>query len=99
MDTVTSSGTTRGRRESYDDVSSEAQFGNAARPAPHGYVSTEHDFEAIRSSAEFVALRRRLRAFIFPMGALFLAWYFGYVLLSDYLPGFMSEKVFGDVNI
>lgn len=107
MDTVTSSSTTRGRRERYD-VGGAAQFGNAARPAPQRPAparpgprpaSTEPDFEAIRNSAEFIALRRRLRGFIFPMGVIFLAWYFGYVLLSAYLPEFMSEKVFGDVNV
>ena len=33
------------------------------------------------------------------MTALFLAWYFLYVLLSVYAPDFMSTKVFGNINV
>jgi uncharacterized membrane protein (DUF485 family) len=44
-------------------------------------------------------LRRRLRGFVFPMTAAFLVWYMLYVLLSDYATGFMSTKVFGNINI
>jgi len=44
-------------------------------------------------------LRRRLRNFVFPMTAAFLIWYLLYVLMSDYAHGFMSTKVFGNVNV
>jgi uncharacterized membrane protein (DUF485 family) len=50
-------------------------------------------------SADFVALRRRLRAFVFPMTALFLVWYLLYVLLADYAHGFMSIKLVGNINV
>ena len=53
----------------------------------------------LQKSPEFVDLRRRHRKFVFPMTALFLAWYFLYVLLAAYAPGFMSQKVFGNVNV
>ncbi len=57
------------------------------------------DWASIEESADFVVLRRRLRGFVFPMTAAFLVWYLLYVLLSDYAHGFMSTKVFGNVNI
>jgi uncharacterized membrane protein (DUF485 family) len=57
------------------------------------------DWEAIEQSADFAVLRRRLRGFVFPMTAAFLVWYLLYVLLSDYAHGFMSTKVFGNINI
>jgi len=50
-------------------------------------------------SAEFVVLRRRLRGFVFPVTAFFLAWYFLYVLLAAFAPGFMSIKVAGNINV
>jgi len=53
----------------------------------------------LQQSPEFGDLRRRHRKFVFPMAALFLAWYFLYVLLAAYAPDFMSHKVFGNVNV
>ena len=53
----------------------------------------------LQQTEEFGELRRRFRRFVFPMTALFLAWYFLYVLLSTYAPDFMGTKVFGNVNI
>lgn len=50
-------------------------------------------------SAEFQQLRRTFRSFIFPMTALFLVWYFVYVLLAAFASGFMSTKVFGNINV
>jgi len=54
---------------------------------------------ALQRSEEFAELRTRFRRFVFPMTALFLAWYFLYVLLSTYAHGFMSTKVFGNINV
>lgn len=53
----------------------------------------------LQNSEEFADLRRRFRSFVFPMTALFLAWYFLYVLLSTYASDFMSAKVFGNINV
>ncbi|RCW46136.1 uncharacterized membrane protein (DUF485 family) [Halopolyspora algeriensis] len=64
----------------------------AGEPSPD--VWTE-----VHSSAEFVALRRRLRSFVFPMTGLFLAWYLLYILLADYAHGFMSIKLVGNINV
>ena len=55
----------------------------------------EHTAAPTRDAArptEFAELRRRFRSFVFPMTALFLAWYFLYVLLSTYAPDFMSTE-------
>ncbi|MGH3912853.1 MAG: DUF485 domain-containing protein [Pseudonocardiaceae bacterium] len=49
--------------------------------------------------AEFAGLRRRLRGFIFPVTGFFLGWYFLYVLLAAFAPGFMSRQVAGNINI
>jgi uncharacterized membrane protein (DUF485 family) len=50
-------------------------------------------------SAQFIELRRRLRGFVFPMTALFLSWYFLYVLLAAFAPGFMSIRLIGNINV
>jgi uncharacterized membrane protein (DUF485 family) len=76
-----------------------SRVGNATRAAPRRPVAPQPDYKAIHDSPEFVALRRRLWVFVFPVGALFVAWYFGYVLLSAYAPAFVSQKVVGDVNL
>ncbi|MGI8716588.1 MAG: DUF485 domain-containing protein [Lapillicoccus sp.] len=53
----------------------------------------------VQQSEEFGNLRRRFRRFVFPMTALFLAWYFLYVLCAAFLPDFMATKVWGNINI
>ncbi|KZB86465.1 DUF485 domain-containing protein [Amycolatopsis regifaucium] len=60
---------------------------------------SESDWEKVQASPEFTELRRRLRVFVFPVSALFLIWYLLYVLLADYAAGFMSTKLFGNVNV
>lgn len=57
------------------------------------------DWTRVHDSPEFKNLRRRLRGFVFPMTAVFLGWYLLYVLLADYAHGFMSTKVFGNINV
>ncbi len=57
------------------------------------------DWTEVQNSAEFTELRRRLRGWVFPMTAAFLAWYLLYVLMSDYAHDFMSTKVFGNINV
>lgn len=56
-------------------------------------------YVALQQTPEFQELRRKFRSFVFPMTALFLVWYFVYVLLSIFAPGFMGTKVFGNINI
>lgn len=66
---------------------------------PRERVVTQEDYERAQASPEFQELRRRVRAFAFPMTAAFLLWYLSYVLLSTYAVDFMSTPVIGHVNI
>ena len=59
----------------------------------------ETDYQRVQNSEEFQALRSRFRRFVFPMTALFLAWYFLYVLLADYAHDFMSIRVWGNITV
>ena len=68
-----------------------------AQPTAHGGTPTA--YEQVQASSEFADLRRRFRRFVFPTTALFLAWYFLYVLLAAFAPEFMSTKVWGNINI
>ena len=56
-------------------------------------------YVAIQATPEFAHLRRTFRAFVFPMTALFLVWYFVYVLLAAYAHDFMSHKVGGNITV
>ncbi|WP_454199093.1 DUF485 domain-containing protein [Nocardia sp. Marseille-Q1738] len=57
------------------------------------------EFADAQASPQFQELRNRLRRFVFPMTALFLLWYLGYVLLGAYAHDFMSRPVFGNINV
>jgi len=64
----------------------------SAPPDPQNYV-------AVQQSPEFVALRKTLRGFIFPMTIAFFLWYALYVILSAYARDFMGTKVVGNINV
>jgi uncharacterized membrane protein (DUF485 family) len=56
-------------------------------------------YQEVQASEEFQGLRRRFRRFVFPLTALFLAWYFLYVIMAAYATSFMSHKVVGNINV
>jgi uncharacterized membrane protein (DUF485 family) len=56
-------------------------------------------WDEVQASPDFVELRRRLRGFVFPATAAFLAWYLAYVLLATYARGFMGTKLLGNINV
>ena len=56
-------------------------------------------YQAISESAGFQELRKRFRAFVFPMTVAFLVWYLLYVVLSAYARDFMGTKVVGNINV
>jgi len=56
-------------------------------------------YEAVRASRDFWTLRRRFGSFVGPACALFVCWYFLYVILAVFAPGFMRLSVFGDINV
>ncbi|WP_102145906.1 DUF485 domain-containing protein [Mycobacterium hubeiense] len=62
-------------------------------------TETHPEYLAVQVSPEFQELRSRLRRFVFPMSALFLIWYFAYVLLSVFATDFMAIKVWGNINV
>jgi uncharacterized membrane protein (DUF485 family) len=60
---------------------------------------TQEEYLAAQNSPEFVDLKKRFRAFAFPMTVAFFAWYLLYVLLSTYATDFMATRIFGNVNL
>lgn len=60
---------------------------------------TPEEYLAAQNSPEFLNLKKRFRAFAFPMTFAFFFWYLLYVLLSTYASGFMATEVFGNVNV
>lgn len=77
-----------------------AGFGGISRKPDRAPANSgTPDFAAIRSGAEFGALRRRFRWFVFPMSALFFLWYLTYVLLAAFARDLMSHRLFGSVNV
>jgi uncharacterized membrane protein (DUF485 family) len=62
-------------------------------------IASGQHFAAAAASPEFGELRRRLRRFVFPMTAVFLLWYFAYVLLGAFAHDFMATKVWGNINV
>lgn len=69
-------------------------------PSPDASPQSREDFYVhVQQSAEFQDLRRRFRGFVLPVTGAALVWYFLYVLLAAYAPGFMGRQVFGNINI
>ena len=63
------------------------------------YTPTQAGYVAMQESADFQELRRRYRGWVLPVAAGSLVWYFAYVLLTTYAPGFMSQKLIGNINV
>jgi uncharacterized membrane protein (DUF485 family) len=64
--------------------------------------STHHsnvDWEAAERSPEFQELIKRRRAFVVPATIFFLAWFFGFILLTAYAPSFMGESVYEGLTV
>jgi uncharacterized membrane protein (DUF485 family) len=53
----------------------------------------------MEETEDFAMLRKRYRAFAFPMTAAFLAWYLLFVLCSSFAKGFMSTEIIGNINV
>ncbi len=54
---------------------------------------------AAQASPDFVQLKKRFRAFAFPMTAVFLGWYLLYVIASGWARDFMGQKLWGNINV
>ncbi len=66
----------------------------------HGtYSPAEAKYVDMQQSPDFQDLRRRYRGWVIPVAIAALVWYFLYVALAAYAPGFMGQKVLGNINI
>ena len=65
----------------------------ALRPVDHDSLL------AAQRSDDFVELKKRFRGFVFPMTAVFLAWYLLYVVASGWARDFMGQKLVGNINV
>jgi uncharacterized membrane protein (DUF485 family) len=54
------------------------------------------DWQGAETSPEFQELVRSKRRFIVPATLGFMAWYFGFIVLAGYAPGFMGETFLVD---
>ncbi|HVM28844.1 MAG TPA: DUF485 domain-containing protein [Mycobacteriales bacterium] len=63
------------------------------------YTPQEAKYLAAQEAPEFQELRRRYRRWVLPVTAAALAWYFLYVALAAYAPGFMGRPVLGNINV
>ncbi|MEU2557754.1 DUF485 domain-containing protein [Streptomyces longispororuber] len=70
---------------------------DGAEPVPP--APSAQEYVAVQQSPEFAELRAAHRSFAFPLTVAFIAWYLGYVLLSNYAGGFMGTKLFGNINV
>lgn len=70
------------------------------QPGSHTHAQ-RHDpvYAKLAASDDFQELRRRYRAFVFPVTIGFLAWYLLYVVLSNWAPDFMGHKLVGNINV
>jgi uncharacterized membrane protein (DUF485 family) len=80
-----------------------ASFGSRGRitavPVSRSGRDDGTGYELVQASREFQNLRRRFRRFAIPVTAGFLGWYFLYVIVAAFAPGFMRIKVVGEVNV
>jgi uncharacterized membrane protein (DUF485 family) len=72
---------------------------SSAQVDPDGAPGRITSSMEVQASPEFEELRRTFRRWVFPMTGLFLAWYFLYVLMSNYAHDFMSKSVIGNVHV
>jgi uncharacterized membrane protein (DUF485 family) len=68
----------------------------AARGAGPDYQHAEIDWVAAERSPEFRELVRKKKAFVVPATIFFLVWYFGFIVLAGYAPGFMGREFLTD---
>jgi uncharacterized membrane protein (DUF485 family) len=61
-----------------------------------GQRHPEIDWKAVERSPEFRELIKRKKAFVIPATLFFLAWYFGFIILSGYAPEFMGREFITD---
>jgi len=63
--------------------------------APESHI----DWEAIEGTPEFQELVRERRSFVLPATIFFLSWYMGFIVLTAYAKGFMSERIYEGLTV
>jgi len=56
-------------------------------------------YEVVHASREFRTLRRRFVSYVTPVTFAFIGWYFIFVVVAAFAPGFMRIQVVGSINI
>ena len=56
-------------------------------------------YQRLHATGEFAELKRSYLGFVVPVTIAFMVWYFLYVVLSNWAPGFMGAKVLGNINV
>ena len=68
-----------------------------------GHAGDDHhpeiDWIAAEDSPEFKELLKKRRAFVLPATIFFFVWYFGFILLAGYAPGFMGTSLIGGFTL
>jgi uncharacterized membrane protein (DUF485 family) len=77
----------------------QGSTGSTVAPPPPPSRGNVSGYEAVRASRDFWTIRRRLGSFVGPACALFIIWYFLFVIVAVFAPGFMRISVFGDLNV
>jgi uncharacterized membrane protein (DUF485 family) len=78
----------------------QSRQGSASSTAPpQAGRENASGYEAVRASRDFWTIRRRFGSFVGPACTLFIVWYFLFVIIAVFAPGFMRISVFGDINI
>jgi uncharacterized membrane protein (DUF485 family) len=90
----------RGSTGSTGGLAFQPRVGNASTTAgtQPGRASAV-GYEAVRASRDFWTIQRRFGSFVRPACVLFIVWYFLFVIIAVFAPGFMRIDVFGDVNV
>ena|ERR1700757_2837421 len=63
------------------------------------YEASQTEWDRVAASPEFHDLMATKKIFIIPAIILFIVYYFALPVLVGYAPGFMSTKVWGEVNL
>jgi uncharacterized membrane protein (DUF485 family) len=57
------------------------------------------DWEEIERSSAFQELVRKRKSFVLPGTIFFLTWYMGFILLTAYAEGFMSDRIYEGLTV
>jgi uncharacterized membrane protein (DUF485 family) len=61
--------------------------------------AAHQSYQRLHATGEFAELKSSYLSFIRPVTLGFMLWYFLYVILSNWAPGFMGTRVIGNINV